>query len=107
VIYVNRIRFPRYLLSDAGNEVQVRLMPNLRLLRLVIQRKPIPFMPYPKNPQYLLAYCTELLECGHQVDFFPQADPLIARRRSCPDCAALPQKKPVQSVRSAARKGAA
>jgi hypothetical protein len=112
--------FSPYLLSDADRpyrldpiteviprEVVTRLMPNLRLLRLVIERKPVPFMPYPKNPEYLLAYCTETLECGHKFDFYPQADKLIARRRNCPECVALPKKKPAQSVRALVRKEAA
>jgi len=78
-------------------DVASRLMPD-RSLRLVVLRKPIPFMPSAKNPQYLLAYCTETFECGHKVDFFPYADLLIAKRRNCAECAANSQKKPNQSV---------
>ena len=76
----------------------IRLLRMARQLSSVILRTPHPYQPYPKNPQYLLCYVTETLECGHELVFYPHADPLIARRRSCLECAALPEKKPVQSV---------
>lgn len=74
-----------------------------RVLRLVTLRVPKAHMPHAHVPSYLLAYVTETLECGHTLDFFPVADPLIARRRNCPQCADVSQKKPVQSVRFPAR----
>jgi hypothetical protein len=48
---------------------------------------------------------SEMLECGHRVENFGmvQADPLTAKHRNCPQCEkALPQKKPVASVRRGA-----
>ena len=117
-------KFSLYLLSDTESDVAARVLtltdrsgnvtksivvsaaePDsakframTRALRLVTLRVPKAHMPYAHVPDYLLAYVTETLECGHQLDFFPTSDPLIARRRNCPECAALSQKKPVQSV---------
>jgi hypothetical protein len=61
-------------------------MPAKAVLRRVIHRRPVPFMPYAHVPKYLLAYCVETLECGHTLKTYPQADPLIAVRRRCDDC---------------------
>jgi hypothetical protein len=55
-------------------------------LYLVVTRIPVPVRPSPANPGYLLAYCSETLECGHSFAFYPDADPLIAKRRACPKC---------------------
>jgi len=85
-------------------EVSSRLMEKTsRALRLVIRRDPKAYRPYESEPSYLLCYVIEQLECGHELTVYPQADPLIAKRRLCPDCqdlhAALPPKKPAHSVR--------
>jgi hypothetical protein len=81
------------------------LVPPNRALRLVLSRKPVPFMPHASEPKCLLVYVVETLECGHELTVYPQCDPLIAKRRICPDCAALPHaKKPAQSVRPEAER---
>jgi len=91
--------------SEHEQQVSSRLMPNPRSLRLVVFRKPIPYRPYEHVPDYLLAYVIETLECGHSLTIYPgEHEPLIAKRRACPECSgyygALPltPKKPVQSV---------
>lgn len=61
-------------------------MPAKATLRRVVHRKPVPFMPHVSEPKYLLVYVVETLECGHRVTVYPQADPLIAQRRSCGEC---------------------
>jgi hypothetical protein len=52
-------------------------------LRLVLSRHPVPFRA---ARNYWLCYVVETLECGHKVTVHPQADPLTAKRRNCPDC---------------------
>jgi hypothetical protein len=61
-------------------------MPRLRLLKRVIERKPILFYPRPRQePNYHVIYWREMLECGHTEEHgFP--DPAIARRRECKKC---------------------
>ena len=72
-----------------------------RILRVVRSRRPKAFQVNPQDPNYLLAYVTEKLECGHEQDvqFIENVEPLIAKHRSCQECAALNKKKPSQSVR--------
>jgi hypothetical protein len=67
-------------------EVVRRIMPRLRLLKRVIERKPILFYPRPRQePNYHVIYWREMLECGHTEEHgFP--DPAIARRRECKKC---------------------
>lgn len=91
------------------SEVASRLMSDTsRALRLVIRREPKPYRPFESEPKYLLCYVIEQLECGHELTVYPQADPLIAKRRVCPNCqglhAALPPKKPTQSVKAPTKK---
>ena len=74
-------------------------MPAKSSLRKVVYRRPEPFMPYPNEPQYLVCFITETLECGHTLDVFPQSDPLIAVRRRCQECQDVVPKKLPQSVR--------
>jgi len=62
-------------------------MPAKATLRKVVHRKPEPFMPNASEPNYLLCFITETLECGHTLTVFPQTDPLIAQRRRCTECA--------------------
>ena len=117
--------FSRYLLSDAvpttspsvdrpdtklylapaKTKVPFRAMVE-RVLRVVTSRKPKAFQPNPEQaPSYLVAYVTETLECGHKLDvnFIENVEPLIAKRRSCQECATLNKKKPSQSVRNVRR----
>jgi len=81
-------------------------MPAKAALKRVVHRKPVPYMPHASEPKYLLVYVTELLECGHRVTVYPQADALIAVRRRCPECddgkvvSIESAKKPSVSVRS-------
>lgn len=88
--------------SEQWDEITSRLMPE-RALRLVVERKPVPFIrngfhkDYPE--QSLAVYVVEVLECGHRLEFHPQVDLLIAKRRVCPDCSSLSVKKPAGSVR--------
>lgn len=58
-------------------------------MQKVVRRRPVPHQPDPKgNPAYILVYIEETLECGHTLDVFPgELEPLIARRRSCHQCA--------------------
>ena len=89
---------PLYLLSDIADFRPFPLaLPPLphqftdwgyTLLRLqkVVHRKPVPFRPHASEPDYLLCYCIETLECGHQLHIFPQSDALVAIRRDCKDC---------------------
>lgn len=73
-----------------------------RSLRLVVSRKVRPLWPYKEtHPEYVLVGVTEELECGHEIDIYPQIDPLIAKRRNCEKCSSLPQlplKKPVKGA---------
>lgn len=77
------------------------------LLKKVVHRKPVPFRPHESEPNYLLCYVVETLECGHKLTVYPNPDPLVAVRRDCKHCgsaesfsAPTSPKKPVQSVRS-------
>ena len=84
-------------------DVASRLCP-MRELRLVKSRKPKAFRPRPEqDPDYILAFVVETLECGHKLEFnfLEEAEPLTAKRRVCPQCSttSLP-KKPSQSVGS-------
>ncbi len=91
-------------------EITSRLMSGSdRPLRLVTLRTPKAYRPHAHVPDYLLCYVVETLECGHTLTVYPQADPLIARRRACSECepASLPQKKPSASVPDVRRKKAA
>lgn len=78
-------------------------MPAKAVLRKVVHRRLVPFIPYAHVPDYIFCHVVETLECGHTVEIFPQADPLIAQRRRCHDCDELPMlqapKKPSVSVR--------
>lgn len=96
-------------------EVSTRLMPTSNVLSAVVLRQPKAHIPHAHVPDYILIHVVEHLECGHQLTVYPQADPLIARRRVCHECSghvgALPlgsvPKKPAQSVRALVRKEAA
>src|SRR6266536_5582267 len=70
--------------TEAEEWQEIPLRMNNRKLCLVVSRKPIPFQPDPNNSQYMLVYVTEKLDCGHELTVYPQADPLVARRRLCP-----------------------
>jgi hypothetical protein len=59
--------------------------PPLRLQK-VVHRKPVPFRPHESEPDYLICFVIETLECGHQIHTFPQSDPLVAVRRHCNQC---------------------
>lgn len=90
--------------ADDISEISSGLMEKTsRALRLVIRREPKPYRPHESEPAYLLCYVIEQLECGHSLTVYPQADPLIAKRRLCQKCQglleALPPKKPASSVR--------
>jgi hypothetical protein len=61
-------------------------MPAKAVLKRVVHRKPVPYMPFATEPKYLLCYMIETLECDHTVAVYPQADPLIARYRRCQEC---------------------
>lgn len=63
-----------------------RPMPAKAVLKRVVHRKPVPYMPFATEPKYLLCYMIETLECDHTVAVYPQADPLIARYRRCQEC---------------------
>jgi hypothetical protein len=69
-----------------GASPEDHYMPAKATLRRVVHRKPVPFRPYAHVPEYLLCHVTETLECGHTLEIFPQADPLIAVRRRCQEC---------------------
>jgi len=56
------------------------------MLQRVMHRKPVAFQPHAHVPEYLLCYVVETLACGHKIEVFPQADPLIAVRRDCKRC---------------------
>ena len=84
--------------TEAEEWQEIPLRMNNRKLCLVVSRKPIPFQPDPNNSQYMLVYVTEKLDCGHELTVYPQADPLVARRRLCPGCATPAARRPVQSV---------
>lgn len=74
-----------------------------RILRYVTARQPKAFQPHPEEqPSYLIAYVEETLECGHKLKFhfLSEAEPLIAKRRVCCECASLPQKKQPHSVKN-------
>lgn len=74
-----------------------------RFLRRVTERVPVPVY---LAQQYTTFHIRETLECGHVLITYPQGDPLIAKYRTCPECAqasvALPPKKPPQPVRTPA-----
>lgn len=79
------------------------------LLQKVVHRKPVAFQPHAHVPDYLLCYCVETLACGHSLTTFPQADPLIAVRRSCHKCndgQVLSPKKPCAAERNPRKKAA-
>jgi hypothetical protein len=85
-----------------------KVMPRLRMLRLVIERLPKTFIPHSSWPAHKLTYYLEKLECGHEKLVFetvayPKNLPPTAKRRLCSLCqaAALAEvpKKPVSSVR--------
>ncbi len=60
-------------------------MARSKFLRRVIHREVKP-----------VHYVSEMLECGHRKDVYPEADPLIAKHRHCDHCeraAGLPPKK--------------
>lgn len=67
-------------------------MPNPRaVLRKITLRKPVPYCAHPQREDalnFLGAYVTETLECGHKVDVFfnPPLESLIAQRRRCQEC---------------------
>jgi hypothetical protein len=71
-------------------------------LRRVVRRKPVAFRPHVSEPDYLLCYCVEILDCGHTVNTYPQADNLVAVRRRCSCCDEIPARKSVQ-LKSAQR----
>jgi hypothetical protein len=105
---------PKNSAQPDWTEVCTRLMPTSNVLSAVVLRQPKAHIPHAHVPEYILIHVIEHLECGHKLTVYPQADPLIARRRLCPECSghvgALPlvPKKPVQSVRfPAPRKEAA
>jgi hypothetical protein len=56
------------------------------VLRKVVHRKPVPYMPHAHVPKYLLVYIIESLECGHRVVIYPDPDPLVAKFRRCGEC---------------------
>lgn len=64
-----------------------------RFLRRVTERVPVPIY---LAQHYQTFYIRETLECGHKLIVYPQGDPLIAKWRTCPQCAviSLPEKKP-------------
>lgn len=67
------------------------LSPAKNVLRLVVSRKPVAYSMHPGREDalnFLDAYVTETLECGHQLDQFfnPPVEPLIAKRRRCAKC---------------------
>ena len=78
-----------------------------RCLRLVTLRTPKAHRPHDHVPEYLLCYVVETLECGHTLTVYPQADPLIARRRVCHECeslvSSLPPEKSPHSVQVPAK----
>jgi len=94
---------PVSVVEVQGALPQEKVLPAKATLQRVVHRKPVPFMPHEREPQYLLVYVVESLECGHTVTVYPQADPLIAQRRRCLDCdggeVEAAQKKPSASVR--------
>jgi hypothetical protein len=71
---------------QGASPAEVNQMPAKAILKRVVHRKPVPYMPHATEPQYLLCYVVETLECGHSVTVYPQADPLIAPRRRCQEC---------------------
>jgi hypothetical protein len=78
-----------------------------RALRLVLQRRPVGFLPYPEQaPNLVSVYVIEKLDCGHEQTFHFVADvePLTAKRRVCHKCSgllnSLPPKKTCKSVGS-------
>lgn len=91
--------------ASGPNAIAFRAMSE-RILRLVVSRRPVAHQPYPEQaPSYLLAYVTELLECGHSQDvhFSEGVENLTAKRRVCHECA-VTKKKPSASVRFPALK---
>ncbi|HXM64456.1 MAG TPA: hypothetical protein VN950_26585 [Terriglobales bacterium] len=96
---------PRFAVGVPGASPEANWMPAKAVLRKVVHRKPVPFMPYAHVPDYLLVHVTETLECGHTLEIFPGVDPLIAQRRRCQECdrgeVLDVRKKPSGSVRVA------
>ncbi len=82
--------------ANEGAPAKENLLPKPAALQKVVHRKPVPFRPYAHVPEYLLVYCVEKLECGHELHTHPQADPLIAMRRRCQKCGSVgvPKKLP-------------
>ena len=85
-----------------------------RIQRLVVARKLHPHQPDKKNPNYILIYVTETLDCGHELTVYPGDDePLVAKRRVCHQCQGcwgsllLKPKKPARSVRFLLKRKAA
>ena len=80
----------------------------------VVRRKPVPFIPNEKNPEYILCYVKEELECGHTIVVHPHdGETLTARKRSCHECSGfiaglkLPElKKKAQSVKETVKRKA-
>jgi hypothetical protein len=70
------------------------------MLRKIVRRQPVAFQPHAHVPDYLLCFVNEHLECGHKVVAYPQADPLIAKRRDCRKCDGVLARRP-QAVGSA------
>jgi hypothetical protein len=67
-----------------------------RSIQLVLSRRPVPFRI---KRNYLGCYVVEALECGHEITVYPQADPLIAKRRNCPECIKPTRKAKKERVR--------
>lgn len=99
--FVTEQNFPELSLPAVDHAALAqKVTARLRLLRLVLERKPKHFTPYKSEPAYKLTYYLETLECGHQQFYFPQAGPMT-KRRHCAKCAfaaSLPEKKPAVSV---------
>lgn len=86
-------------MPDSREKTSVR--DPVRVLRLVVERKPILFYPRPKqDPNYHILYWRETLECGHKQEHgWP--DPAVARRRECKKCA---KERMAVQMRSATRR---
>lgn len=96
---------------QSGNLFQVPKVSRVAqyIYQKVIRRKPVPYQPSPKHPEYMLCFVEEELECGHTVTIHPhQNERLVARTRNCHECSGwfgglkLP-KKPTESVKKTVR----
>lgn len=106
--YRSRTNLTNYIKSVNSPVASAPLSPELRdrlmgkaPLRLIVKRLAVKVQPDSTNPNYIVTYWREVLECGHEQDAFSNdlrtSEPTAVRRR-CPECLIAAVKKPNQSV---------